>query len=248
MIIGILQARCSSTRLPGKVLRPVLGRPMVLRQCERIGRATTLDRLIVATSEDPSDDPLVDAVRAAGIDVRRGPLDDVAARFASVIDEVGPDHFVRLTADCPLTDPAVIDLVVAEHLRGGADYTSNTLVRTFPDGLDVECVRADAFARLLELDLTREEREHVTAGLYRRPERFSLRNVARKPALGSLRWTVDVAADLEFVRDVYAELYADDPAFGQTEILALLRRRPELSRTDADLDDAARTTMEGLPR
>lgn len=230
MILGILQARCSSSRLPGKVLEPILGVPMVVRQCERLARSTRLDRLVVATSEHPSDDPLVDVLCGAGIEVRRGPLDDVAARFGVVLAELAPEHFVRLTADCPLTDPAVIDRVIQAHCESDADYTSNTLDRSYPDGLDVECVRTEAFNRLLGGDLTQAEREHVTLGLYTRPDQFVLRNVAQEPRRDALRWTVDVPEDLEFVRDIYARLYALDPAFDQEKILNLLHKESELSR------------------
>ena len=110
MILGVLQARCSSTRFPGKVIAPLHGRPMILRQLERLAASRTLDRVVVATSVDPSDDPLADLLGAEGIEVRRGPLDDVLGRFALVVDEFAPDQVVRLTADCPLADPAVVDL------------------------------------------------------------------------------------------------------------------------------------------
>ena len=235
MILGILQARCSSTRFPGKVLASILGEPMVLRQVERLRRSECLDELVVATSVDPSDDPLVRVLRDAGVEVRRGPLDDVVERFAGVAAEFPADQLVRLTADCPLADPTVIDTVIRTHLARGSDYTSNTLVPTFPDGLDVECVTAGAFARLLELPLTAREREHVTLGLYGRPDEFRLENVTQDPDRSSLRWTVDVPEDLEFVRAIYSRLYDEDNGFGQARILSLLAEFPELNRTDQDL-------------
>jgi spore coat polysaccharide biosynthesis protein SpsF len=190
---------------------------------------------VVATSIDGSDDELVRVLDDAGVTVRRGPLDDVVGRFALVVDEFNPDQIVRLTADCPLTDPAVIDVVIDEHLERDGDYTSNTLTPTFPDGLDVECVSRTAFARLLALDLTPAEREHVTLGLYSRPDQFSLHNVTQSPDRSNLRWTVDVPADLDFVEAVYERLYDGDPGFGQNDILRLLSEHPELSRTDRDV-------------
>lgn len=235
MILGVLQARCSSTRFPGKVIAPLHGAPMIVRQVERLRMTSSIERLVVATSIDPSDDPLVEVLDAAGIEVRRGPLDDVVGRFALVVDEFAPDHIVRLTADCPLADPAVIDHVVAEHLADGTDYTSNVLTPTYPDGLDVEAITADAFARLLAQPLTSREREHVTLGLYGRPESFTLRNVTQEPDRSALRWTVDVPDDLTFVREVYTRLYDGNPGFGQAEILDLLARHPELERTENDV-------------
>ncbi|WP_286329405.1 cytidylyltransferase domain-containing protein [Agromyces marinus] len=237
MMLAVLQARCSSTRLPGKVLAPVLDRPMILRQLERIERAARIDGLVVVTSVDPSDDPLVEVLDGEGIPTRRGSLADVYSRFAGVVDEFGPEHIVRLTADCPLTDPEVIDLVAQRHLESGADYTSNALIRTFPHGLDVECVSADAFRRLGALGLGPREREHVTLGLYARPEMFRIEHVVREPDLSGLRWTVDYRSDLEFVRRVYAELHPSDPAFGTRDILALLESRPELVHTADDIGD-----------
>lgn len=230
MILAIVQARCSSTRLPGKVLAPVLGRAMILRQLERLARTTEIDRLIVATSTDPSDDPLAELLEAESVEVRRGSLRDVAARFQQVAHEIKPDTIVRLTADCPLTDPAVVDRVIESHLNSGADYTSNTINRTYPQGLDVECVRYDVFESLMRMPLTETEREHVTMGLYTRPELFRLESVTQPVDHSRLRWTVDLPDDLEFVRTVYAALYDNDPKFGQDEILEFLRVNPSLNR------------------
>jgi spore coat polysaccharide biosynthesis protein SpsF len=194
-----------------------------------------IDELVVATSVDASDDALVEVLESAGVKVRRGPLDDVVARFDLVIKEFEPDTIVRLTADCPLTDPRVIDQVIGQHLARGDDYTSNTLPPTYPDGLDVECMSAAAFRRLTDLPLTTREREHVTMGIYGRPEQFIRSTVTQHPDWSQLRWTVDVPEDLEFVRIVYDQLYAKDGGFGQSEILQLLAERPELNRTEQDV-------------
>lgn len=235
MILGVLQARCSSTRLPGKVLRPLLGTPMILREIERLRRCTRLDELVVATSVDPSDDPLVELLEGVGVLVRRGSLPDVLSRFLGVVDEFQPRTVVRLTADNPLTDPEVIDAIVDQHRRTGAEYTSNAIVRTFPRGLDAEAVEAEALRRLDRLGPTVEEREHVTLGIYRRPAEFRLSAHTQEPDRSSLRWTVDLPEDFAFAEAVYTELYDADPGFGQAQILALLERRPELRRSEADI-------------
>jgi len=147
-VLAILQARMSSTRLPGKVMRPLLGEPMVWRQWERILRAKLISRLVLATSDDPSDDVLASFAASHGMACHRGSLDDVLARFAGAAEAFGPaDHIVRLTADCPLTDPALIDAVIAHQIAGGADYTSNSVERSFADGLDVEVMRWDTLFR-----------------------------------------------------------------------------------------------------
>lgn len=208
---------------------------MILHQIERIRSSKKIDHLVVATSNDESDDDLARLLEGANVIVRRGPLDDVLERFKLVVDEFAPNTIVRLTADCPLTDPAVIDAVITAHLSSNKDYTSNTLSPTYPDGLDVECVSAGAFYRLLELELTGREREHVTMGMYERSGMFTLENVAQTPDLSDLRWTVDVPDDLEFVKSVYQELYDENGQFGQTEIVNLLAERPELNRTTHDI-------------
>ena len=136
-ILAILQARMTSTRLPNKVLAPILGQPMLARQIERLRRATTLDKLVVATSDDASDDPLAAMCEDISVPFYRGSLNDVLGRFKGVCEAFGSvNHIVRLTGDCPLADPAVIDAVVRHHLASGADYTSNALQPTWPDGLD----------------------------------------------------------------------------------------------------------------
>jgi len=224
----------SSTRLPGKVIEPILGQPLILRAIDRISRASSLDGLVLATSVDPSDDPLVEIAERAGVTVRRGSLEDVLGRYLQVVDEIQPDTVVRLTGDNALTDPAVIDLVVAEHRRTGGDYTSNTVDRTFPRGLDVEVASAEVLREVGRLATDPAEREHVTMGIYRRPEVFDVRQFVQHPDRSQLRWTVDLPADLAFAREVYAELFPADPAFGQAEILALLERRSGLNRTEAD--------------
>jgi len=236
VILAILQARMSSSRLPGKVLEPILGRPLILRTVDRISRASMLDEIVLATSVDPSDDPLVEVAERAGVNVRRGSLDDVLSRYLQVAEEIQPSTIVRLTGDNPLTDPAVIDWVVAEHQRTGADYTSNTIQRTYPRGLDVEAISVDALRRIGLKATDAAEREHVTIGIYRRPNEFTLHQVVQAPDRSNMRWTVDVAGDLAFVRAVFGALYPTNPNFGQDDVIALLERYPALSRTESQAE------------
>jgi spore coat polysaccharide biosynthesis protein SpsF len=232
MILAIVQARCSSTRLPGKVLAPVSGRAMILRQIERLQRSEMIDRLVVATSTDQSDDVLVNLLEAQNIIVSRGSLNDVADRFHDVVKKLDPTAIVRLTADCPLADPEVIDKVIREHVETGAEYTSNTLERTYPQGLDTECIAAAAFDRLMRLPLTASEREHVTLGIYNRPETFTLHSVTQVVDRSIMRWTVDRPDDLAFVRTVYERLYERKPAFNQEDIVELIEQNPGLNHTN----------------
>lgn len=232
---AVLQARMTSTRLPGKVLRPIEGKAMLLRQIERIQRATTLDHIVVATSEDPSDDELAQLVTEQGIDVVRGSLSDVLDRFVKVADTHNPDVIVRLTGDCPLACPEVIDDVVTAFHASTADYLSNTLDPTYPDGLDVEVITADALRTVDNSSRDKDEREHVTLGVYRRDKEFNVQNFVDPAGKdhSDLRWTVDNQADFDFVSHIYGTLLPANPHFGYQEILRFLEEKPDLSRTSS---------------
>lgn len=231
-VVAIVQARMTSTRLPGKVLADISGEPMILRQLDRLSRCSSLDSIVVATSVDSSDDALVSVVEAAGYSVVRGSLDDVLARFISAVEASGASTVVRITADCPLHSPEVIDAVVAAFTASGADYASNTMDPTYPDGVDVEVVRASVLREVASLAVDPPEREHVTLGVYRRPDRYSIHSFQGERDLSDLRWTVDTPEDLEFVREVYARLLPSP--FELDDVLALLESSPSLSRTSAD--------------
>lgn len=230
--VAILQARTTSTRLPSKVLLPVAGEPMILRQLQRMRRARSLDQIVVATSEDPSDDDLALTVVDAGYDCVRGSLEDVLGRFATAVGEYEPEVVVRLTADCPLISPAVIDEVVQAFHAQACDYLSNTLQPTYPDGLDVEVMTAEALRVVANSSTDPDEREHVTLGIYRHPERFAVENYADPSGRDNsqLRWTVDSPDDFEFVSTVYQHLFAVNPEFEYDDILNLLAEHPQLSR------------------
>jgi spore coat polysaccharide biosynthesis protein SpsF len=243
MILGVLQARVSSSRLPGKVLKPILGRPMILRQIERLRRASTLDKLVLATSVDPSDDGLADLMSAEGVEVVRGPLDDVLARFTLAAKPYKPEWIVRLTGDCPLADPEIVDRVVRETIAAGADYGSNVIAPTFPDGLDVEVVRADVLGRVAAENRTQAEREHVTLAIHSHPERFHLHSVRNDTDLSSLRWTVDETTDFALVERIYQALYPANPAFTTADVLRLLAERPDLVALNTGIE-----RNEGLAR
>lgn len=235
MILGVLQARVSSTRLPGKVMLPVLGEPMIARQIERVRRATLLDGLVVATSTDASDDPLAELCVRLGVDCYRGSLEDVLVRFVGAARSHGADHVVRLTGDCPLADPGVIDAVIGLHLEGGFDYTSNTAPPTFPDGMDVEVMRVGVLERADREARAGSEREHVTQYIVKHPETFALGTLVNDVDLSQMRWTVDEPEDLEFVREVYAALYPLKPSFSWRDVLAFVVENPGVCDANAGI-------------
>ena len=225
--LAILQARTSSTRLPGKVLKPLLGKPMLARQIERLKRARTLDELVVATSTDPSDDALEALSDAEGVACYRGSLDDVLDRFYRAALMRSPSHVVRLTGDCPLSDPVVVDRTVRFYEEGGFDYASNALEPTFPDGLDVEIFRFSALEEAWREARLPAFREHVTLFIYRHPERFRTGSYRNATNLAHLRWTVDEPSDYEFVKRVYEALYPAKPEFGMEDVIRFIAAHPE---------------------
>ena len=226
----------SSTRLPGKVMAPVAGAPMIARQIERVGRAKRIDKVVVATSADAGDDVLAAFVQSLGIGVHRGSLEDVLGRYLGALNAHGPaEHVVRLTGDCPLTDPEVIDATVGLHLEQGTDYAANTPAhRTYAKGLDVEVMRADALLRAGREAKDPYEREHVTPYLYRHPELFAQTFLSQDAEEGELRWTVDRPDDLELVRAVYDALHAAKPDFTSDDVRGFLRGRPDLAMLGGD--------------
>jgi spore coat polysaccharide biosynthesis protein SpsF len=209
---------------------------MIGRQIERVRRARLIDRIVVATSTDPSDDPLAVYAQGLGVGVFRGSLDDVLGRFAGALEVFGPaEHMVRLTGDCPLADPEVIDATVALHLNKGTDYAANTPAhRTFPKGLDVEIVRAECLILAARKASDPYEREHVTPYFYRRPETFPQVFLSQPAQEAEVRWTVDRPDDLELVRAIYEALYAAKPDFTSDDVRAFLRGRPDLARLGDD--------------
>lgn len=233
MIVAILQARASSIRLPGKVLRPLLGVPMLARQIERLRRSGQIERLVVATSTQPADDAIAALCAPLSVDCYRGNLEDVLDRYYQAAKHHGATVVVRLTGDCPLADAELIDSVISTHLEHGNDYTSNTLQPSYPDGLDVEVFHFGVLEQAWREATLPSQREHVTPFIYQHPERFRLENVRSTEDMSQLRWTVDEPEDFEFVRRVYEALYPVKPDFGTNEILDLLHRQPELATLNA---------------
>lgn len=235
-VLAILQARLSSTRLPGKVLKPILGRPMLALHIERLRRANSLDTLVVATSDDSKDNAIEAFCDETGINCFRGSLDDVLDRFYQCSRVYKPDHIVRLTGDCPLADPEIIDSVVKLHLQGGYDYTSNVLPPTWPDGMDVEVLRFPCLAEAhAEAELP-SEREHVSPFIRNRPERYRQGNLTNTKDLSIQRLTVDEPDDFDKVRRIYEALYSQNHCFSLSDILDFLEENPKISNLNADIE------------
>jgi spore coat polysaccharide biosynthesis protein SpsF len=230
--VAVVQARMGSSRLPGKVLRPLLGEPMLTRVMRRVGRSATLDEVVVATTTRPDDDVIVALAAAQGWPIERGSETDLLERYLGAARAHDADIVVRVTSDCPLIDPVVIDATVDRFRASKADYASNTLPpRTFPRGLDVEVIAIDALETAGREDANADWREHVTPYLYRHPERFRLLRVPAEDDQSAHRWSVDTLEDLELVERIYGALGGDD--FGWRDVLAVVEAHPswtELNR------------------
>lgn len=202
MILAILQARMSSTRLPGKVAMDANGIPMLAYEIQRISQSKRIDRLIVATSINPEDDRIEQITHTSGVECFRGDLKNVLDRYYQCAKRFQPAHVVRLTGDCPLIDPHVIDGVIDLHIQSHADYTTNGIKRTFPNGLDTEVMRwqtlqiAHANAKL------ESELEHVTPYIYNHPEEFKIEHYCNDIDYSYLRWTLDYQDDYELLTKI----------------------------------------------
>lgn len=235
MLVAIVQARIGSTRLPGKVIADVAGRPMLLQVVERVSRSKLICKVVVATSENAADDPIAALCRKEGISCFRGSEEDVLDRYYNAAKEHLADVVVRITADCPLIDPAVIDKVVSRFLENDFDYVSNTIRYTYPDGLDTEVFSFSALERAWAEAGKQSEREHVTPYI-RTSGRFRVASVENDTNLSGsdYRWTVDEFEDLEFVRKVYTAL-SDKTFFGMREVLELIEQRPEIRQSNSGI-------------
>ncbi|MGI9218312.1 MAG: cytidylyltransferase domain-containing protein [Hydrogenophaga sp.] len=223
----VVQARMTSTRLPGKVLLPLAGEPMLVRLLERLRRVQRAQGIVIATTTNVADDPIAALCAQQGVPCHRGSEHDVLSRYAEATRLHGADTVVRITSDCPLIDPALIDQVIAVYEEGDSDYVSNMLPPTWPYGMAVEVFSAAALAQAHVEATQPAEREHVTPFLYWHPERYRLRNVASPVDLSQHRWTVDTPEDYELVRRLFEHLMPTHPNFTQADVLALLEQHPD---------------------
>jgi len=225
--VAIIQARMASTRLPGKIMADLAGKPLLYHVVSRALQARTLDLVALATTDRSIDDEVAKLCDELGIPCFRGSEEDVLDRYYQAAKYFDADVVVRLTADCPMIDPLIIDKVVQVLIEEDFEYVSNILDCTYPDGLDTEAFYRKVLERAWREANLKSDREHVTTYLRNHPEWFRLKNVSHTENLSSFRWTVDEPQDLEFVRRVY-EYLGPDNSFGMTEILALLQKYPEL--------------------
>ncbi len=238
-VVVVIQARTGSTRLPGKVLMPLAGAPLLERMVARVRRAATVDGIVVATTDAPSDDPIREICARLALPCYSGHPTDLLDRHYRAGLMLGADVVVKIPSDCPLIDPAVIDRVIGFYRANAAsyDFVGNLHPATWPDGQDVEVMPIAVLEQAWREADRGFEREHTTPFIWERPERFRLGNVVWEGGRDysmSHRWTIDYPEDYAFISSVYNALYAEDaPAFGVEEILDLLARHPEIADINA---------------
>jgi len=239
MIVAIIQARMGSTRLEGKVLHDLCGKPVLWHVWDRVAHARTIDRIVIATTGKREDNTIEDFCKKYRITCFRGDERDVLKRYfgaSRMLQEKGAsiDYIVRITADCPLIDPEIIDRTVSHAIEGGFDYVTTSNPPSFPDGIDVEVFTPRALEIAHRNAVLPSEREHVTQYIIKN-RIFSKSNVKNPCDLSALRWSLDEPADYRFISIVYQELYSKRRLFLMGDVLNLLKRRPELSSINSHI-------------
>ncbi|MFA7252982.1 MAG: glycosyltransferase family protein [Patescibacteria group bacterium] len=234
--IAMIQARTGSTRLPKKVLLKLGGKTVLEQVIERVQRSRSIDEAMVVTTLSINDLAIVKLCAELGIRVFCGSEADVLDRFYQAAKILKPQNIVRVTADCPLIDPDIIDLVVLEHKKNKNDYTSNVLEETFPDGQDNEVITMAALEQAWNGSNLLSEREHVTLYIRNNPDIFKLGSVRSKVDYSRKRWTLDTRADYNFLVEIYNKLHSGNHVFGMRDILDLLEKNPELEKININID------------
>ncbi len=239
----------ASTRFPGKIMKEINGKPMIFWQIMRLENSICLDKIIVATTKDPSDDIFCDFLREHNFNFYRGSIKDVHSRYIDILNLEKPDICVRITADSPLFMSEILDKMLSLHISSSADYTTNNLPPTFPDGLDIEIVNPDSLVNLSSYKLADYEKEHVTVGLYSRENVFKIHNYSNRVNLSQYRWTVDYLGDFEFVSRIFKEFEGKESIFGFEDVLKVLVQKPEISNiVSANKRDESLKQVTNLPK
>ena len=234
--VAIVQARMGSTRLPNKVLREIKGKPMLWYVINRLKFCKNISEVILATTQAQADDPIEGFARENGINYFRGSENDVLDRYYQCAKKYSVEVIVRITADCPLIDPEVVDKVVETFLdhENDCDYASNVLPPTFPDGLDTEVFWFKSLEKAWNEAKYTSEREHVTSYIYKNPDKFKLLNVESNIDYSDLRWTVDTENDFNFVKEVYEKIGKENEIFYMKDIIELIEVIPEIKAINSD--------------
>ncbi len=233
--VAIIQARMGSTRLPGKILKLLAGKPVLQRVVERVYSSNAFDEVVVATSDQAGDDVVAQNVPSFGATVIRGDEVDVLARFGAAASASGADAIMRITADCPLIDPDVLSLMVKRFDTGDADLVSNCVRRSFPRGLDAEIFSRQMLDLMLEKATSVPHREHVTTFMYDNADQFRILSIENAEDLSSYRLTLDTQEDFELLSRIF-DAAQDPDSIRLADVVQLIRRNPEWLRINAHVE------------
>jgi spore coat polysaccharide biosynthesis protein SpsF len=232
-IVSTIEARMASTRLPGKTMRKILGRPMLELLIERLKRARKVDEIVVATTVNPEDEVIIKLAERVGVKWFRGSSEDVLDRVLRAAKAHKGDVIVEMTGDCPLLDPEIVDTMVTKFLagKGKYDYVANIIKRTYPRGLDTQVFPVAVLEEVSHLTQDPADRENVSLYIYEHPEKYRLLNVEAPPELArpDLRLTVDTEEDLRLTREIYSALFPGKPAFTTLDVIKLIDANPALA-------------------
>jgi len=238
MTVIIVQARMASTRLPGKIMKKVLDKTLLEYQLERLFRVKQADQVVIATTDHGEEQPIVSLCEKLGVPYFRGSEQDVLARYHGAATEYGAGVVVRITSDCPLIDPAVVDMVISFYLahKEEYDYVSNTFPElTYPRGMDTEVFSYKALKEAYEQAQDQAEREHVTIFIKRRPKRYRIKNLPYDKDYSHYRWTVDTPEDFALIEKMITALYPANPYFSLEDCLLLMEEHPEWAKINAGI-------------
>ncbi len=236
MIGAIIQARMGSSRLPNKVLLDLAGKPVLEHIIERVKEAEKIEKIIVATSENKQDSQIVDLAKKTGIDHFQGKEEDVLDRFYQTAKFFQLDDIVRITGDCPMIDPEIIDQVIDLYQKEQLDYANNSVPSSFPDGLDVEVFSFQALEKAQAEAKLSSQREHVTMYFWQNPEIFKQRTLKNSVDLSARRWTLDEKQDYQMFKKVFNQLYRKNPNFRLKDALLFFEQNPEIEKINQGID------------
>ncbi|RCW77359.1 cytidylyltransferase domain-containing protein [Saliterribacillus persicus] len=236
-VVAIIQARMGSTRLPGKVLKKVLDKPLLEYQIERVKRSKLIDEIVIATTTNEADELIIDFCERLSISYYRGSENDVLSRYYEAANIHKADVVVRLTSDCPVIDPVVIDTNIQYYLDNQTDfdYVSNTHKRTFPRGFDTEVFSFDALEAAFKKAELASEKEHVTPYIYQNPSQFRIGHVFGEDDHSDLRLTVDTKEDFLLIEKIIDVLYKNNPNFTYDDIVKLLNENKDWLKINAEI-------------
>lgn len=238
-ILSTIESRMGSTRLPGKIMKEIVEKPILELMVERLKRAKKIDEIVVATTTEPEDRVIAELAERLGVKWFRGDSEDVLDRVLKAAKTYQGDIIVEMTSDCPLLDPELVDRIIDIYLDNTYDYVSNTVKdeMTYPRGLDVKVFSVNVLDEVSKLTNDPADRENVSLYIYEHPERYNLYNLEAPPEYHhpEYRWTVDTKEDFQFVKEVYENLYHNNPCFLMKDVMELLKEKPHLCKINAGI-------------